>query len=107
MIHKNGLIILMKKITEERCKFFDYFLKDKKNDWEETPKVRYALLDLKGGNKLNIKLMNSLLQILYIKNLFFNAITRLLINEPPLEDKLLYYSPKGLPVRTSFQIPLI
>ena len=95
MIHKNGLIILMKKITEERCKFSDYFLKDKKNEWEETTKVRYAFLDLKGGNKLNIKADEFPPKNIIYKKLYFNAITRLLINEQPPEDKLLCYSPKG------------
>lgn len=92
------------KNTEERCKFFDYFLKDKKNGWEETPKVRYALLDLEGGNKLNIKAEEFPPKNVIYKKLYFNAVTRLLINEPPSEDKLLRYSPNGLPVRTSFQI---
>ena len=92
------------KNTEERCKFFDYFLKDIKNDWEDTPKVRYALLDLEGGNKLNIKAEEFPPANVIYKKFYFNALTRLLINEPPLEDKLLRYSPDGLPVRTSFQI---
>lgn len=92
------------KNTEERCKFFDYFLKDKKNDWEETPKVRYALLDLEGGNKLNIKAEEFPPKNVVYKKLYFNALTRLLINEPLSEDKILRYSPDGLPVRTSFQI---
>ena len=92
------------KNTEERCKFFDYFLKDIKNDWEETPKVRYALLDLEGGNKLNIKAEEFPPNNVIYKKLYFNALTCLLINEPPLEDKPLRYSPDGLPVRTSFQI---
>jgi len=40
------------KNTEERRKFFDFYLKGINNGWEnDTPKVRYALLDLEGGRK--------------------------------------------------------
>jgi predicted acyl esterase len=92
------------KNTEERCKFFDYFLKEIENGWEKTPKVRYCLLDLEGGNKLNIKAEEFPPKNVIYKKFYFNALTRLLINDPPLEDKLLRYSPDGLPVRTSFQV---
>lgn len=34
--------------------FFDYFLKDIKNDWIKTPKVRYALHDFMGSDKVNV-----------------------------------------------------
>ena len=33
--------------------FFDAFLKDMENGWHETPRVRYALMDLEGGDLLN------------------------------------------------------
>ena len=92
------------KNTEERCKFFDYFLKNIENGWEKTPKVRYCLLDLEGGNKLNIKEDEFPPKNVIYKKFYFNALTRLLVNETPPEDKLLRYSPDGLPVRTSFQI---
>ena len=92
------------KNTEERLKFFDYFLKDVKNDWESTPKVRYALLDLEGGNKVNIIAEEFPPKNITYKKLYFDAVTRLLINKPNPEDKVLRYSPNGLPVRTSFQM---
>ena len=92
------------KNTEERLKFFNYYLKGEKNGWEETPKIRYALLDLEGGNKLNIKAEEFPPKNVIYKKLYFNALSRLLINEIPLEDIIIRYSPNGLPVRTSFQI---
>ncbi|MFB7652419.1 MULTISPECIES: CocE/NonD family hydrolase [unclassified Streptomyces] len=39
---------------EELRRFFDRFLKDEDNGWEETPRVRYSLLDLQGGDQVNI-----------------------------------------------------
>ncbi|WP_459971342.1 CocE/NonD family hydrolase [Mycobacterium sp. MUNTM1] len=39
---------------EELRQFFDHFLKDADNGWEQTPRVRYALLDLQGGDRVNL-----------------------------------------------------
>jgi predicted acyl esterase len=33
--------------------FFDHFLKGTNNGWEKTPRVRYALLDLEGNDRIN------------------------------------------------------
>ncbi len=33
-------------------RFFDRYLKDEANGWEDTPTVRYALMDLTGGDRL-------------------------------------------------------
>ena len=93
------------KNTEERRKFFDFYLKGINKGWEnDTPKVRYALLDLEGGNRLNIVSEEFPPKNVEYKKLYFNAFTRLLVNEPPNEDKIIKYTPNGLPVRTSFQI---
>jgi predicted acyl esterase len=35
-------------------RFFDRFLKDEQNGWEETPRVRYSVLDLEGGDRINV-----------------------------------------------------
>lgn len=35
-------------------RFFDRYLKDKQNDWEQTPRVRYAVLDLEGGDRVDL-----------------------------------------------------
>lgn len=40
--------------TEDLRRFFDRFLKDEDNGWEETPRVRYSVLDLEGGDKVNL-----------------------------------------------------
>ena len=34
-------------------RFFDHYLKGIDNGWQETPRVRYALLDLEGGDRIN------------------------------------------------------
>ncbi|WP_426517448.1 CocE/NonD family hydrolase [Diaminobutyricibacter sp. McL0618] len=35
-------------------RFFDHYLKGEDNGWETTPRVRYAVLDLEGGDLLNV-----------------------------------------------------
>lgn len=42
------------KNVEDLRQFFDRFLKEKDNRWEETPTVRYSLLDLQGGDRVDI-----------------------------------------------------
>jgi uncharacterized protein len=38
---------------QDLMRYFDHFLKDADNGWEETPRVRYSLLDLEGGDIIN------------------------------------------------------
>lgn len=35
-------------------RFFDHFLKGEDNGWESTPAVRYTVLDLEGGDRINV-----------------------------------------------------
>ncbi len=35
-------------------RFFDRFLKDVDNGWEDTPRVRYSVLDLQGGDRVDV-----------------------------------------------------
>jgi predicted acyl esterase len=38
----------------DQRRFFDRYLKDVDNGWETTPRVRYAVHDLKGGDQVNV-----------------------------------------------------
>ena len=40
--------------VEDQRRFFDCYLKDQDNGWETTPRVRYAVHDLKGGDRVNV-----------------------------------------------------
>lgn len=35
-------------------RFFDHYLKGEDNGWEQTPRVRYAILDLQGGDRVGV-----------------------------------------------------
>ncbi|GGM94356.1 hydrolase [Lentzea pudingi] len=39
---------------EDLRRFFDHYLKGEDNGWENTPRVRYSLLDLQGGDQVNL-----------------------------------------------------
>ncbi|MGA7204696.1 MAG: CocE/NonD family hydrolase [Specibacter sp.] len=40
--------------VEDLRRFFDRYLKGVDNDWEQTPPVRYAVLDLEGGDQVGL-----------------------------------------------------
>jgi predicted acyl esterase len=40
--------------VEDLRRFFDHYLKGEDNGWQTTPRVRYSLLDLKGGDRVNV-----------------------------------------------------
>ena len=40
--------------VEDLRRFFDRYLKGVDNGWEATPRVRYALMDLEGGDRVNL-----------------------------------------------------
>ena len=39
--------------VEDLRRFFDHYLKGENSGWERTPRVRYAVLDLQGGDQIN------------------------------------------------------
>ncbi|WP_375400875.1 CocE/NonD family hydrolase [uncultured Amnibacterium sp.] len=40
--------------VEDLRRFFDHYLRGEDNGWEQTPHVRYAVLDLEGGDTINV-----------------------------------------------------
>jgi len=40
--------------VEDLRRFFDHYLKGEDNGWEETPRVRYSVLDLEGGDRTGL-----------------------------------------------------
>ena len=40
--------------VEDLRRFFDRYLKGEDNGWEQTPRVRYSILDLEGGDQVNV-----------------------------------------------------
>jgi predicted acyl esterase len=40
--------------VEDLHRFFDHYLKGEDNGWESTPRVRYSILDLEGGDQVGV-----------------------------------------------------
>ncbi|WP_431277836.1 CocE/NonD family hydrolase [Leifsonia poae] len=40
--------------VDDLRRFFDHFLRGEDNGWEQTPRVRYSLLDLEGGDRVGV-----------------------------------------------------
>jgi hypothetical protein len=40
--------------VQDLRRFFDRYLKDADNGWEQTPRVRYSVLDLEGGDRVGV-----------------------------------------------------
>jgi hypothetical protein len=40
--------------VQDLRRFFDHFLRGEDNGWNDTPRVRYALLDLEGNDRVNV-----------------------------------------------------
>lgn len=95
-----------REATEDRLRFFDHYLKGIDNGWEKTPRVRYLLYDMEGGNRLNIpaKDFGYGPNIRYTKY-YLDAATRTLspqsakANEAPAAAR---YEVGGIPGRISF-----
>lgn len=88
---------------EDREKFFDYYLKDIDNGWKNTPHVRYSLLDMEGGDKLNIPAE----QFGYGDNIeytkfYLNGKFRNLDRKASTEEVIVKYDTQGIPGRISF-----
>lgn len=88
---------------EDRQKFFDRYLKEIDNGWEETPHVRYSLLDMEGGDQLNL----STETFGYGKNVtytkfYLEGTFRQLKKEIPAKGVAAKYDTQGLPGRISF-----
>lgn len=93
-----------KNNTEELRRFFDYYLLDKKNDWKETPQVRYSLIDFKGNNQTDIPA--TVFPPVESKNVkyYMNGKLRTLQEEPEANDIPVKYEASNLPGRVSFQM---
>ncbi|MEU4659347.1 CocE/NonD family hydrolase [Streptomyces sp. NPDC023723] len=68
---------------EDLRRFFDHYLKGEDNGWEQTPRVRYSLLDLEGGDRVNIPADQFPPADVTPTRFFLDGNTRTLGTEPP------------------------
>lgn len=90
--------------VEEQRQFFDRYLKGIDNGWEQTPRVRYALLDLEGGDRLEQPAAEFPPADVVDTKYFLDGRTRALSSEAPAADVPVTYAIETNPSLASFTI---
>ncbi|MEU8706484.1 CocE/NonD family hydrolase [Streptomyces sp. NPDC048565] len=88
--------------TEDLRRFFDRFLKGEDNGWEQTPRVRYSLLDLEGGDRVNIPADAFPPADVTPTKYYFDARSRTLATEAPAAEATAAYTAGANPDTVSF-----
>jgi predicted acyl esterase len=91
---------------EDLRRFFDHYLKEKKNGWEETPRVRYSIHDFAGGDLINQPANEFPPQDVTYQKYYLNGRSRMLTSEAPSQEAKVIYqaSPEAEPGLASFTI---
>lgn len=87
---------------EDLRRFFDHFLKGIDNGWEQTPRVRYSLLDLEGGDKIAIPADQFPPAGVVNTKFYLDASTRVLGMQAPIKDATASYLVGANPGAVSF-----
>ncbi len=87
---------------EDLRRFFDRYLKNDENGWEQTPRVRYSLLDLEGGDTVNIAADQFPPSGVALTKFFLDGRARALTTEAPSDEVAASYVVKSNPSAVSF-----
>ena len=85
-------------------RFFGYFLNNEMNGWEETPRVRYSLLDLEGGDRINLAATEFPPKEVSNTKYYLDGAKRLLNTEVPSSTLPLTYEAGPEPGLISFKV---
>jgi predicted acyl esterase len=88
--------------VEDLRRFFDRYLKDEDNGWEETPRVRYSILDLEGGDQVNVAADAFPPNDVTSTRFYLNGITRTLSTTVPSKEASAEYAVDSNPNAVSF-----
>ncbi|GGF33081.1 CocE/NonD family hydrolase [Subtercola lobariae] len=83
-------------------RFFDHYLKGEDNGWQQTPRVRYAVLDLNGGDQVNIAAEEFPPADVTSTTFYLNGRTRTLSTEAPADEVPAAYAVAFNPNAVSF-----
>lgn len=89
---------------EDLRRFFDHFLKAVDNGWEHTPRVRYAVLDLEGGDEVNEPADQFPPERVAYTKYYLDGRTRTLRTQPPTEEVTTAYDVAANPNFVSFVV---
>ena len=87
---------------EDLRRFFDRYLKEDDNGWEQTPHVRYSLLDLEGGDKVNVAADQFPPSGVVLTKFFLDGRARTLTTEAPSDEVTASYVVASNPNAMSF-----
>jgi predicted acyl esterase len=90
--------------VEELRRFFDHYLKGEDNGWEQTPRVRYSVLDLEGGDRIDQIADEFPPAGLTYAMYYLDGRTRTLMAEPPAEVAAVDYDSESNPALVSFSV---
>lgn len=88
--------------VEDLRRFFDRYLKDDDNGWEQTPRVRYSLLDLEGGDKVNVAADEFPPNDVTATRYYLDGRSRTLTTEAPTDAIAVGYDVDATPNSVSF-----
>ncbi|GGM47264.1 CocE/NonD family hydrolase [Microbacterium saperdae] len=88
--------------VEDLRRFFDHYLKGIDNGWETTPRVRYSVLDLAGGDKVNVSADEFPPAEAISTKLYLDGRTRRLVPDAPAEAAVVTYDVDKNPNAASF-----
>ncbi|MFJ6531757.1 CocE/NonD family hydrolase [Microbacterium sp. NPDC091662] len=88
--------------VEDLRRLFDHYLKGIDNGWESTPRVRYAVLDLAGGDRVNEPADEFPPTDAVSTKLYLDARTRRLTPETPVDASTVAYDVDKNPNAASF-----
>jgi hypothetical protein len=89
---------------EDLRRFFDHFLKEEDNGWEQTPRVRYAVLDLEGGDRVDEAADQFPPEGVASRKYYLDGHTRTLRTDAPDDESTVEYDAGANPGLVSFTV---
>jgi len=87
---------------EDLRRFFDRYLRDIDNGWESTPRVRYSILDLRGGDQVGVAADRFPPTGFVSTKFYLDGAARVLSTQPPSADVEVGYAVDANPNAVSF-----
>lgn len=89
---------------EDLRQFFDHYLKGEDNGWEKTPRVRYAVLDMQGGDQINQPANAFPPENVTDTKFYLDGLSRSLSPEVPRAEGMAVYDSLSNPGLVSFTV---
>ena len=90
--------------VEDLRRFFDHYLKGEDNRWEHTPRVRYSLLDLEGGDRINLVASAFPPEDVTNEKYYLDGRRRTLVTARPTDAVIAMYDAEADPALASFVV---